>query len=119
MEIDSSTRRGMPAITMGTDFRGNTSSAVAGPPLAGIEGRIFSGMLEVTSLTVMSLSTSSREMVDWEVSGSLWPKHPCKISSKNEVLVPARAIFTLPKPSHLNLATLPSKWAAGSNKASP
>ena len=88
-------------MTVVTNFRGNISSAVARPPLGGIGGRVFSGMLEVTSFTVMSVSASSREMVDWEVSGSCQPKHPSKISSKNEVLVLPRATFTLPKPHAL------------------
>ena len=101
----------MPALTVGTDFRGNTSSAEARPG-----GRVFSWMLEVTSSTVMSVSGSSREIVDWEVSKSFWPNHPSKISSKNEVLVPARAIFTFPRPSHLNLAALPSRCSANSNR---
>ena len=109
----------MLAITVGTDFKGNTSLAEARPPLTGTEGRVFSGILEVTSLTVVSVSASLREMVDWEISGSYWLKHPSKISSKNEVLVPARSTFTLPKPSCLNLAALPSKWAASSNMVSP
>ena len=60
----------MPAITVGTDFKGNTSSAAARPPLTRMEGEVFSVMLEVTSSTGMFASTSSREMVDWEVSGS-------------------------------------------------
>ena len=109
----------MPAITVGTTFKGNTSSAEARPPLTRTGGKVYSGILEVTSSTVMSVSTSSREMVDWEVSGSCWPKHPSKISSRNEVLVLARATFTLPQPSCLNLAALPSKWAASFNKVSP
>ena len=110
---------GMPAITVGIDFKGNTSSDEARPTLTGTEGKVFSGMLEVTSSINMSASASSREMVDWEVSGSCWLKHHSKISSRNEVLVPAQATFTLPKRSHLNLATLPSKWVASSNKVSP
>ena len=60
----------MPAISVGIDFKGNTSSAEARPALTGTEGKVFYGMLEVTSSTDMSVSTSSREMVDWEVSGS-------------------------------------------------
>ena len=60
----------MPAITVGIDFKGNTSSAEARPPLAGTEGKVFSGIVEVTSSIDMSASTSSRQMVDWEVSGS-------------------------------------------------
>ena len=110
---------GMPAITVGTDFRGKTSSAEGRPPLAGRAGRVFSGIVEVTSSIVASASVSSRDMVDLEVSGSLWPKHPSKISSKNEVLVPARAISTFPRPLHLNLAAVPSRCAANSNKVRP
>ena len=34
---------GMPAITVGTDFKGNNSSAAARPLLTGTEGRVFSG----------------------------------------------------------------------------
>ena len=53
----------MPAMTLGTDFKGKTSSAEARPPLAGRVGRVFSRILEVTSSTVISVSASSREMV--------------------------------------------------------
>ena len=52
----------MPAITVGTDFKGNTSSDAARPPLTGTEGKVFSGMLEVTSSTDMFASASSGEM---------------------------------------------------------
>ena len=86
-------------MTVGTDFKGKTSCAVARPPLAGGVGGVFSGTLEVTSSTVASVS--SMEMVDWELSRSLRPKHPSKISSKNEVLIPARAIF------HFSQALMP------------
>ena len=96
-------------MTVGTDFKGKTSSAEARPPLAGRVGRIFSGILEVTSSIVVSVFASSREMVDLEVLGSFWPKHPSKISSKNEVYVPARAIFNFLRPLHHNLAALPSR----------
>ena len=106
-------------MTMGIDFKGKTSSAVARPLLSGRVDGVFSGILEVASSIVAPVSVSSVEMVDWEVSRSLWPKHPSKISSKNEVLVLARAIFTFPSPSHPNLAALPSKWAASSNKVRP
>ena len=109
---------GIPAMTVGTDFKGKISSAVARPPLAGVDG-VCLGILEVTSSIVASVSISSMEMVDLEVSRSLWPKHPSKISSKNEVLVPARATFTFPRPSCLNLAALPSRCAASSNKVRP
>ena len=46
----------MPAITVGTDFRGNTSSAVARLPLAGQVGGVFSGILEATSSIVAPVS---------------------------------------------------------------
>ena len=66
----------MPAMTVGTDFKGKTSSAEARPPLAGRVGRVFSRILDVTSSIVASVSISSREMVDWEVSGSFLAKTP-------------------------------------------
>ena len=78
---------------MGIDFKGKTSSAVARPLLSGRVTGVFSGRLEVVSSIVAPVSASSVEMVDWEVSKFSWPKHPSKISSKNEVFVPARAIF--------------------------
>ena len=40
---------GMPAITVGIDFKGKTSSAVARPPPSGRVGGVFSGILEVAS----------------------------------------------------------------------
>ena len=55
---------GMPAITVGTDFRGNTSSAVARLPLAGMVDGVFSGMLGVASQIVAPVSVPSVEMVD-------------------------------------------------------
>ena len=54
----------MPAITVGTDFRGSTSSAVARPPLVGRVGEVFLEILEATSSVVVPVSGSSREMVD-------------------------------------------------------
>ena len=54
----------MPAITVGSDFRGNTSSAVARPPLVGRVGEVFSGILEAISSVVVPVSGSSREMMD-------------------------------------------------------
>ena len=106
-------------MTVGIDFKGKTSSAVARLPLLGIVDGVFSGILGVASSIVAPVSVSSVEMEDWEVSRSLWTKKPSKISSKSEVLVPASAIFTFPRPSCLNLAALPSKWAASSNKVRP
>ena len=106
-------------MTAGIDFKGKISSAVTRlPPLGRVDG-VFSWILGVASSIVVPVSVSSVEMVDWEVPRSLQTKHPSKISSKSEVLVPARAIFTFPRPSCLNLAALPSKWAASSNKVRP
>ena len=53
---------GMHAITVGSYFRGNTSSAVARPPLTGMVEGVFSGILGVTSLTVAPGSVLS---VEW------------------------------------------------------
>ena len=69
-------------MTVGIDFKGMTSSAVARPPLSGREGGTFSGILEVASSIVVPISVSTVEMVDWEVTKFSWPKHPSKISSK-------------------------------------
>ena len=70
-------------MTVGTDFKGKTSSAEARPPLAGRVGRMFSRILEVTSSIVASVCIFSREMVDWEVSvlfgQNTLPKYPVKI----------------------------------------
>ena len=54
----------MPVITVGTDFRGNTSSTVARLPLVGRVGEVLSGIFEATSSAVVPVSGSSREMVD-------------------------------------------------------
>ena len=60
------------------------------------------GYWGVASSIVAPVSVSSVEMVDWKVSRSLWTKHPSKRSSKSEVLVLTRAIFTVPGPRSLN-----------------
>ena len=69
-------------MTMGIDFKGKTSSAVARPPLSGRVGGVFPGILEVAPSIAAPVSVYTVEMVDWEVSKFSWPKHPSKISSK-------------------------------------
>ena len=89
-------------MTIGMDFKGKTSSAVAKPPTLGSVVVIFSKTSEVFSLVVDFMSDSSEDAIDSEVSTSTWPKYPLGISSKEEVSVPVRAILILPRPSCLN-----------------
>ena len=73
----------MPAINWGTDFKGNTSSAVARPPLAGRVGGVFSRDIGSTSSIVAPVSVSSVEMVDWKYPDlygqNTLPRYPVKM----------------------------------------
>ena len=89
-------------MTRGMDFRKNTSSADAKPPSQ--EGMIdvFSGASDVLSgvfsAVVDFCADYSVETDDADVSKLTCPKDPSRISSREEVSVPARAILILPKP---------------------
>ena len=89
-------------MTVGIDFNGNSNSAVAGPLTSeGVAG-IFSGTSAVFSFVVVLSLDFSVEVVDIEVSKFTQPKWPSRISNKEEVSVPARAILIHPIPSCLN-----------------
>ena len=100
---------------MGVDFKGKTNSALARPPLLERVAEICLEGVEASSLTSLQLSL-------WKQWTGKYPgphthKHPSRIFNREEVSVPARAIFIFPNPSHLNCAALPSKWAANSKQA--
>ena len=82
------------------DFRGNTSSADAKTPSS--EGMIetFSGTSDVFSALVDFCADFPVEADDTDVSKFTCPKDPFKISNREEVSVPKRAILILPKPLH-------------------
>ena len=60
---------GMPAITVGTDFRGNISSAVARPPLAGMGEGSSLGCWRLHPQLLCLVSSSSRQMLGL---GGIW-----------------------------------------------
>ena len=53
--------------------------------------KFFSTTSEVLSSLVDPLSDSSADLLDSE--GTTQPKYPCKISKREDVSIPARAIF--------------------------
>ena len=59
----------------------------------------FPGVSDVSSAVVDFLADFSVEADDTDVSKSTCPKDPSKISKREEVSVPTRAILILPKPS--------------------
>ena len=63
-------------MTVGINFKGKTSTAVARPPLSGRVGGVFLGILKVASSILAPASVSVVEMVDWEVSKFSWAKTP-------------------------------------------
>ena len=114
-------------MTRGMNFRGNTSSTAA--KLLSSEGGTdtfsdvsssgFSDGFSVVAGFVAGASVISVETDDAVVSRSTQPKDPSKISSSEEVSVPARAILILPKPSLQSCAAFLSKWEANSSKCKP
>ena len=82
---------------------GKTNSVPTGPLSAG-DG--MDGDEGISSL-VISL-TSEMEAVEI-FSWSMKPKAPSRVSRREEVLQPARAILIFPKPSHFSLAAFSSK----------
>ena len=61
------------------------------------------------SVAVDFLTGISVEADDVDTFKSTHPKDPSKISSREEVSVPARAILILPKPSQWSCAAFPFK----------
>ena len=107
----------MPATTRGMDFMGKSSSAVA--KLLSAMGEL--GLLPETSSAGCS---SGGPVISVEAGGeggigSTLPKQPSSNLVREEVSVLARAIWILLRPSHFHCATLPSKWAASSNRVTP
>ena len=80
----------------GMDFSGNTSCADAKPPSAGGVTETFSGMSDVFSTIVDFYMDFSVKTDDRDVSKFTCPKDPSKISNREEVSVPIRAIVILP-----------------------
>ena len=78
----------MPATTSGVDLKGKTSSAVAKPLALGGVVEVFSAISELFSSVVNPFSDSLADSEE-----SLQPKCPCKISRRDDVSVPAKAIF--------------------------
>ena len=102
--------------TVGMDFKGKTSSAVVRLLISGMVIEVFFTTSGVSSSVVNSLLESS---ADSDSEESTWQKYPCKITKREDVSLPAKAIFILPKPSHLSWAAFSSRWAASSNKFKP
>ena len=50
---------------------------------------------------------------------SMVPKAPSKVSMREDVLHPARAILIFPRPSHFSLAAFSSRWLASSIRVKP
>ena len=111
---------GRPAIMRGMDFNGNISSAeVRLLSSGGATDAISSGSSGSFSVVVGFWAGVSVEMDDVVVLRSKWPKVPSKISSSEEVSVPARAILILPRPSPQSWAAFFSKWEANSSICVP
>ena len=95
-------------MTRGMHFKGNTSSADAELPSSVGAPRFFQQLQiffsDNCSAIVDFLIDVSLEEDVLDVSRSTHPKEPSKISSKEEVSVPARAILILPNPSCQSLA---------------
>ena len=89
----------IPAAMRGIDCVGKTNSTSNGPPTVG------DGVVEISSL----LSLGSRMEVREIFPGSVVPKAPSRVSIREAVLHPVRAILIFPKPSHFNLGTFSSR----------
>ena len=61
----------------------------------------------------------SVETDDVVVSRSTHPKDPSRISNKEDILVPARTILILPRPSWQSCRAFLSKWEVNSGKCKP
>ena len=86
----------------GVDFKGNTSFTEVKPPSSEGVTKTFSETSEVFSSVVDFFPDFSVEADDTDVSKLTCPKYPSKISNKEEVSIPTRAILICPKPSHLS-----------------
>ena len=84
---------GIPATTRGEDLRGKTNSAVAKLPICRGLAIISSTSSEVFSSSANTLSSSS------DSKEATHPKCACRISSREDVSVPAKAILIHPRPS--------------------
>ena len=97
----------------GIDFKGKTSSAEAKlhSSVGGTEAfpgasDVFTGNFSAVVDFLIGVSVETDDVV---VSKSTQPKDPSKNSSKEEVLVPARTILILPKPSQWSCTVFLSK----------
>ena len=94
---------GIPATTRGIDCMGKTNSAPMRPLSSG-DG--IGGDKGISSFVASFISEREPvEIFSWLIK----PKPPSKVSRREEVLQPARAIFIFSKPSCFNLAVFPSK----------
>ena len=50
---------------------------------------------------------------------SVVPKAPSRVSMREAVLHPVRAVLIFPKPSHFNLTAFSSRWLASSIRVKP
>ena len=89
---------------------GKTNSTSKGP-LSGGDG--------VEGISSVVVSLGSRMEVREIFPKSVVPKALSRVSMREAVLHPARAILIFPKPSRFNLATFSSRWLSSSIRVKP
>ena len=94
---------GIPAITRGIAYVGKTSSTPIGPLLAGDGVDGVDGMSPITVSLASEMEAMENSLLIYE------PKAPSRLSKREDMLQPMRAILIFPKPSHFSLAVLSSK----------